>query len=71
MLMKFQIHTLIKNNYASLYVLRFLRFPEYFFATTYHVSGFGAGKICFHILFMLVNYSLSSQHLISKHPVFC
>ena len=61
-----------KHNYAYLYILSFLRFPEYFFATSYHmciihssylISGFGAGNIFLNSLLMPVNYTLSSQHL--------
>ena len=62
---------LFKHNYANLSIFRFLRFPEYFFAATYHmfiihssylISGFGAGNIFLNILLMPVNYTLCSQH---------
>ena len=55
----------------DLFIFRFLRFPEYFFANTYHmfiihssylISGFGAGNIFLNILLMTVNYFLCSQH---------
>ena len=62
---------LFKHNYANLSIFRFIRFPEHFFATTYHmfiihssylISGFGAGNIFLNILLMPVNYTLRSQH---------
>ena len=62
---------LFKHNYANLSIFRFLRFLEYFFATTYLMfiihnsylnSGFGVGKIFLNILLMPVNYTLCSQH---------
>ena len=60
----------IEKMCSNTTTLRFLCFPEYFIATTYHmciihssylISGFGAGNIFLNILLMPVNYTLSSQ----------
>ena len=69
---KFRIERVNKHNCVYLYVFKFLRASQSIFATTYHIcnihssyliSGFGAGNIFLNILLMLVDYTLSRQHL--------